>query len=212
MTRVKVCGHRRVEDVRASISAGVDAIGVISEVPVDTPRDVSPEQATDLLAEVGPLVSGVLVTMPETVERARELVKTVRPDAVQIHATLNPDQIADLAEAIPQSVLLALDVDADLEAYAQAADALVIDSLDEKGGGGTGQTHDWEKTATLVEDLSVPVILAGGLDPGNVASAVERVHPYGVDVASGVEREGGIKDSTAVEEFVERAKRARVTV
>jgi len=212
MTRVKICGHTRVEDVRASVKAGVDGVGVISGVPVDTPREVPGERAADLLDSVPPLVSGILVTMPETVEDARELVAETQPDAIQVHGTLDPDEVEELAAAIPQSVLVALDHDADLDAYAAVADGLVIDSLDEAGGGGTGRTHDWDRTAEVVERLDVPVLLAGGLTPENVAEAVETVRPFGVDTASGVEREGGIKDHDAVEEFVDRADSGQVVV
>lgn len=210
MTRVKVCGHTREADVRASVAAGVDAVGVISDVPVDTPRDVPRERAADLLAAVPPLVTGVLVTMPETVAEARELVAATEPDAVQVHGTLDPDEVEELAARIPQSVLLALDHDADLAAYADTADGLVVDSLDAEGGGGTGRTHDWERTAEIVERLDIPVVLAGGLTPENVAEAVETVRPFGVDTASGVEREGGLKDHDAVAQFVERARESRV--
>ncbi|WEL16525.1 Phosphoribosylanthranilate isomerase [Halorhabdus sp. SVX81] len=207
---MKVCGHTRIEDVRASVRGGVDAVGVISEVPVDTPREVAPERAADLLDAVPPLVSGVLVTMPETVEDARKLVGETQPDAVQVHGTLDPDEVEELAAAIPQSVLVALDHGADLDAYADAADGLVVDSLDEAGGGGTGRTHDWDRTAELVERLDVPILLAGGLTPENVAEAVETVRPFGVDTASGVERDGGVKDHDAVEQFVDRAGEPRV--
>ncbi|WP_135665318.1 phosphoribosylanthranilate isomerase [Halorhabdus rudnickae] len=210
MTRVKICGHTRIDDVRASVAAGVDAIGVISEVPVETPREVSHQRATDLLAAVPPLVSGVLVTMPGTVEAARDLIDATEPDVVQVHGTLGPTEIDALAATISQSVLVALDHDTDLDAYADAADGLVVDSLDEAGGGGTGRTHDWEQTAEVVESLDVPVLLAGGLTPENVADGVDTVRPFGVDTASGVECEGGIKDYDAVERFVERATESRV--
>ncbi|CCQ33314.1 N-anthranilate isomerase protein [Halorhabdus tiamatea SARL4B] len=210
MTRVKVCGHTREADVRASVDAGVDAIGVISDVPVETPREVSRERATELLEAVPPLVSGVLVTMSETVEAARELAAETQPDAVQIHGTLDPDEVAALAAAIPQSVLVALDHDADLDAYAAAADGLVVDSLGEAGGGGTGRTHDWDRTAEVVETLDVPILLAGGLTPENVAEAVETIQPFGVDTASGVELEGGVKDHDAVERFVDRVESDQV--
>ncbi|WP_136689001.1 phosphoribosylanthranilate isomerase [Halorhabdus amylolytica] len=205
MTRVKICGHTRIEDVQATVDAGADAIGVISEVPVETPREVPRERAADLFDAVPPLVSGVLVTMPETIEDARELVAATEPDTVQVHGTLDPDEVQEFTESIPQSVLVALDHDADLGAYAAAADGLVVDSLDEAGGGGTGRTHDWDRTAEIIETLGVPVLLAGGLTPENVTDAVETVRPFGVDTASGVEREGGIKDTHAVTQFVERA-------
>ena len=210
MTRVKVCGHTRLADVRASVTAGVEAVGVISEVPVETPRAVSRDRAVDLLDAVPPLVAGVLVTMPDTVAEARSLIDATAPDTVQVHGTLDPTAVDDLASAVPQSVLVALDHDADLDAYAQAADGLVLDTLDPAGGGGTGRTHDWERTAEVVESLDVPIILAGGLTPENVGRAIETVRPFGVDTASGVEREGGIKDHDAVQRFVERAGDERV--
>jgi len=210
MTRVKVCGHTREADIRASVTAGVDAVGVISAVPVDTPREVSRERAAELLDAVPPLVSGVLVTMPETVAEARKLVATTEPDAIQVHGTLDPDEVEALATAIPQSVLVALDHDADLDAYADAAGGLVVDSLDAEGGGGTGRTHDWERTAEVVERVDVPVVLAGGLTPENVDAAVDTVRPFGVDTASGVERDGGIKDHDALERFVDRAGNPKV--
>lgn len=210
MTRVKICGHTREADVRASVRAGVDAIGVISEVPVETPREVTRDRARELLETVPPFVTGTLVTMSETVAQARNLIAATEPDAVQVHGTLQPDEIGALASSIHQSVLVALDHDADLRAYAEAADALVIDTLDEAGGGGTGRTHDWERTAALVRTLDVPVLLAGGLTPENVAEAVETVAPYGVDTASGVERSGGVKDHEAVAAFVDRATGSQV--
>jgi phosphoribosylanthranilate isomerase len=210
MTRVKICGHTRVDGVRASVNAGADAVGIIVDVPVDTPRDVTRETAATLFDAVPPFVAGTLVTMPETVAAARDLVDAVEPDAVQIHGTLGPDEVAEVAAAISQPVLVALDHEADLDAYAAAADALVVDTLDADGGGGTGQTHDWERTAAVVESLDVPIVLAGGLTPENVAEAVETVAPYGVDTASGVERAGGLKDHEAVAAFVDRARSDRV--
>jgi len=81
-----------------------------------------------------------------------------------------------------------------------------VDSLDDDGAGGTGETHDWTRTAEVVADLDAPVFLAGGLTPENVRGAVRLVRPYAVDVASGVEREGGVKDVGAVRRFVEEAR------
>ncbi|MDY7082863.1 MAG: phosphoribosylanthranilate isomerase, partial [Halobacteria archaeon] len=91
--------------------------------------------------------------------------------------------------------------------YADSADALILDSSGDDGGGGTGETHDWDKSAEVVREVDVPIVLAGGLESENVGEAVEAVEPYGVDVASGVEdedREG--KDEMLVNEFVENAK------
>lgn len=212
MTRAKICGLTREADIDAVVDAGADAVGVTAAVTVDTPRDVAVERARDLVAAVPPFVTSVLVTMPETVERAVEAVETVEPDAVQLHGALDPDGIAAVAETVPTKVVAAVDATAsDIADYAAAADAVLVDSVDEQGGGGTGETHDWERTREIVADLDVPVVLAGGLTPANVTEAVETVRPFAVDVASGVEAEGGVKDHEAVRQFVERATSARVT-
>jgi len=205
-TRVKVCGVTRERDRDAVVAAGADAVGVICDVPVDTPREVDASTAADLVAGCPPLVTAVLVTMPDSVAEAVRLVKRVDPDAVQVHAGLSPAELDALGERIGQRVIVAVDANADdIAAYAAAADALLVDSVDESGGGGTGETHDWDRTRELVADLAVPVLLAGGLTPDNVGTAVATVDPFAVDVASGVEREGGVKDHDAVERFVRAA-------
>jgi len=207
MTRVKICGLAREADRDAAVGAGADALGFIVDVPVDTPREIGPSRARDLVANTPPFVTTVLVTMPASVQAAVSLHGQVGTDAVQVHGTLDPPLVAGLRERLDADVLAAVGPDADLAAYADAADALLVDSVDGAGGGGTGETVDWERTREAVAGLEVPVVLAGGLTPGNVADAVETVGPYGVDTASGVEREGGIKDHDAVRAFVANARR-----
>jgi len=205
MMRVKICGITRERDRDVAVAAGADAVGLIAGVAVETPREVSLDRAADLAEGVPPLVTSVLVTMPADADEARRRIEQVRPDAVQVHGC-SVETVAALSDA-PAKVVAAVDADADdLAEYAAAADAVLVDSLDEQGGGGTGETHDWERTRSHVADLDTPVILAGGLTPDNVAAAVETVDPFGVDVASGVEREGGVKDHAAVGAFVERAR------
>ena len=209
MTRVKVCGITRPEDRTAAVDAGADAVGIISGVTVDTPGEVETETAVDLAAGVPPLVTSVLVTMPEAVQSAARRVETVRPDVVQVHDGLTPTELGALRRRVDAKVLAVVDAEhGEIAAYADAADALLVDSVDAEGGGGTGETHDWDRTAEIVAEIDVPVILAGGLTPDNVAAAVETVAPFGVDVASGVEAEPGVKDHDAVRQFVERAKQA----
>ena len=207
MTRVKICGVTREADRQAVVAAGADAVGVIADVPVDTPREVTAERAGDLVAGVPPLVTSVLVTMPASVQDAVVLQREVAADALQVHATLPPEKVGGLGARVDASVVAAVDVDDDLAGYAAVADALLVDSTDEQGGGGTGETVDWERTRERVADLAVPVVLAGGLTPDNVAAAIETVEPFAVDTATGVEREGGVKDHDAVRAFVGAAGR-----
>ncbi|KAA9410339.1 phosphoribosylanthranilate isomerase [Haloarcula sp. KBTZ06] len=209
MTRVKICGVTDNKDRDAVIAAGADAVGVIHGVPVDTPREVDEKTATTLVDGVPPFVTSVLVTMPTTVQEAVRRIDRVEPDAVQVHDGLSPAELGALASRITQDIVSVVEADAPaIEDYADHVDALLVDSVDADGGGGTGETHDWERTRDLVDSLDVPVVLAGGLTPENVAEAVETVKPFAVDVASGVESSGGTKDHDAVERFVRNATRA----
>jgi phosphoribosylanthranilate isomerase len=204
MTWVKICGLTARSDLDAVVAAGADAIGVTVDVPVETPREIDSKQAADLAAAAPPFVTTVLVTMPETAEAAVELVEEVRPDAVQIHGDLPSEELSVLSESVRGGVIRAVSP-GEAERHDASADALLVDSLDESGAGGTGEAHDWERTRELAATLSSPVILAGGLTPENVAEAVETVRPFAVDVASGVEARPGRKDADAVASFVERA-------
>jgi phosphoribosylanthranilate isomerase len=210
MTRAKICGLTNEADLEAAVDAGADAVGVIADVPVDTPREVPTERAADLVAAAPPFVTTVLVTIPAAPERALELVRRVNPDAVQVHGDLPAGDVAYLAANAGARVVRAVAADDPELArrHDDVADALLLDTPAEDGGGGTGRTHDWERAADLAADLDSPVVLAGGLTPDNVAEATRAVEPFAVDVASGVEREGGVKDHDAVASFVRNARRA----
>jgi phosphoribosylanthranilate isomerase len=205
MTRVKLCGVTTEGDRDAAVAAGADAVGVVVDVEVDTPREVSVDRAADLLAALPPFVTGVAVTMPGTVADALALQERVGADAVQVHGALAPAAVAELRERTAADVIAGVGPD-EAAAYAGSADAILVDSVDADGGGGTGETHDWTAARALVADLDTPVVLAGGLTPDNVRQAVEAVDPFAVDTASGVERRGGEKDHGAMRAFVERAR------
>lgn len=201
MTRVKICGITTREDLDIAVEAGADAVGFIADVPTDTPREIPATRAVELARAAPPFVTTVLVTMAERPEATVDLASRVQPDVVQIHGDLSPGDLAFLSAKIHGDVIKAVSPE-DAAKYDTVADALLIDSLDESGAGGTGETHDWDRAAELVESLDSPVVLAGGLTPENVAEAVRRVKPFAVDVASGVEVDPGRKDSEAVSAFV----------
>ncbi|WP_435068436.1 phosphoribosylanthranilate isomerase [Haloplanus sp. C73] len=207
MVRSKICGVTSETDLQAVADAGADAVGIITEVSVDTPREVAPERAANLVAAAPPFLSTVLVAMPDTATRAVELAGAVAPDAIQLHGEFDDADIRYIRREARADVITAVDAgDPErVRRYDGVADALLLDSTTESGAGGTGETHDWHAARALVEDLSTPVVLAGGLTPGNVAEAVETVDPYAVDVSSGVEQTGGEKDHDAVAAFVRNA-------
>jgi phosphoribosylanthranilate isomerase len=204
MTRVKVCGLTTHGDLRTAVGAGADAVGLISHVETDTPREIPPDLAVELARAAPPFVTTVLVTMPATPDAAVDLAGRVQPDVVQVHGDLTVGDLAYLSSNVSGDVMAAVTPEAagDLDTV---ADALVVDSLDEAGAGGTGETHDWAATRELVTSLASPIVLAGGLTPDNVAAAVEAVDPYAVDVASGVEARPGRTDPEAVTAFVRAA-------
>ncbi|WP_338738288.1 phosphoribosylanthranilate isomerase [Haloplanus salilacus] len=207
MVRSKICGVTTEADLRAVADAGADAVGVLAEVSVDTPREVEPDRAADLIAAAPPFLSTVLVSMPDSATRAAELAGAVAPDAIQLHGDFDAEEIRYVRREARADVITAVDADdADrARRYDEVADAVLLDSTTESGAGGTGEPHDWDAAADLVTDLSTPVVLAGGLTPANVAEAVRTVGPYAVDVSSGVERTGGRKDHDAVARFVREA-------
>jgi phosphoribosylanthranilate isomerase len=213
MPGVKVCGVTGRTDLAAVAAAGADAVGVITDVPVDTPREITPDHAAELVADAPPFLTTVLVLMPETARRAVELAGIIEPDAIQLHGEFSPDELRFVRAESGARVIPVVDADDPdrAHAYDDVADAIVVDSTSDDGAGGTGETHDWSVTRELVSELSTPVVLAGGLTPENVGAAVETVAPYAVDVASGVESSGGEKDHDAVEAFVRNAHRREVT-
>ena len=203
-TRVKVCGITAGADRDAAVAAGADALGFVVDVPEDTPRELAPERAAELIEGVPPFVTAVLVTMPDDADRAVELHDATGADVVQLHNDLSPETVEAVAEETGARVLKAVSADVDeANRYAPVADAVLVDSRDATGAGGTGHAHDWEATRAIREAVDVPVVVAGGLTPENVAGAVRTVEPYAVDVSSGVERREGRKDHDALFAFVE---------
>jgi len=204
--RVKICGVTDERDRDAAVTAGADALGFISGVPVETPRERTAGRAATLVDGVAPFVTSVLVTAPDSVGEAVTRQEQVGADVVQVHGEFSPAAVSGLREQVQAGVLVAVDSTTDrAAAYASAGDGLLVDSTTEEGMGGTGETHDWQQTRDLVSAVDAPVVLAGGLTPENVRAAVETVDPFAVDVASGVERRPGEKKNDAVRRFVAEA-------
>lgn len=199
MTRVKICGITSPEDALCAAEAGADAIGLIFWAA--SKRAVDLERAQAIARVLPPFVSVVGVFVDETPDVVRSIADAVGLSAVQLHGA---ERVPDWAR-FPRPVLKALPV----EAYAaspwrNARAAILVDAHDPVTIGGTGQTVDWEAARAIA--ATRPMVLAGGLTPDNVAEAVARVRPWGVDVASGVERSPGVKDPVKVRAFVAAAR------
>ena len=223
-TRVKICGNTCADDVDMAVQYGADAVGFIVDVPVNTHRKISAEKARELMASVPVFVDSVLVIMPDSAESALSLIDAVRPDIVQIHNDLDADVLSKIKDesgipliktiSIPSSLEMnktnAADVAekilADIDSISHIADAALLDTKTKALAGGTGMIHDWGISCAIAARSSLPVILAGGLNPDNVASAVSNVSPYGVDTASGVETERK-KDREKVKRFIDQSRR-----
>jgi phosphoribosylanthranilate isomerase len=208
--KVKICGHKTVEDAKHSAKLGADFIGVIVEVPVDTPRKISKEQAREIVRRLEPPAQGVMVVMPSTIDEAVELCEVVKPSFIQLHGEESVEFVKELKDEVPCKIIKALHVTEEAvkkaKEHAKFADMLLLDTASEKAGG-SGITHDWGISKRIIDEVEIPVLLAGGLSPENVAEAIEAVQPYGVDTASGVEGPGGGKDFNKVNEFIRNSKK-----
>ena len=187
---VKICGITRVDDAEAAVAHGATAIGFIFWPK--SPRAIDPEQARAIVAELPDRVVAVGVFVNESAAVINQIAAHARLSAVQLHGDEEPGSVA----AIEAPVVKAVHVDSAEQVAAAAAwpprVRLLADVSDTRQRGGTGRTVDWDRAAELAAIR--PIILAGGLTPENIAAAIERVRPYGVDVSSGVERVPGIKD------------------
>ena len=212
--RVKICGMKDLDSIMTAVKYGADAVGFITEVPVSTPRKIDRETARELVASTPPLVSTVMVCMPDNLENALELARFVQPDVVQVHSSMSREDLRALKEITGVKLIKTIHIDGrtdvgttvdEINGLDNIADAILLDTKIDGKTGGTGTVHDWDRSLEITLNSSLPVILAGGLNPGNVADAVRTVRPYGVDTASGVET-GGAKDEDKVMMFINNAR------
>ena len=213
MTRIKVCGIMNSAELLQAVSAGADAVGFIVEIDQSRHR-LSAKDAADLIKLVPLFTKSVAVIAPEDVEGAVQLAELIGADVLQVHGSLSAADLAELKGRVTQKLVATVAAGSDLNeirSYATSADAILLDTLANGKLGGTGAVHDWNKSAEIVRSLKVPVILAGGLNPGNVAAAIEKVRPYAVDSSSGLET-GGKKDPQKILSFVREVRACPCTL
>ncbi|MBN1324079.1 MAG: phosphoribosylanthranilate isomerase [Methanotrichaceae archaeon] len=205
MTKAKICGITCKEELGYAIDAGADAIGFVVEVE-GSYHSISADRARDLISSVPVFTKSVIVISPKDLEEACDLARKTGADVLQIHGGIGPRDMRLLKKAVSQRLVAATSPgSADVQALSGVADAILLDTLKDGRLGGTGEVHDWSRSADLVRELDVPVILAGGLSPSNVAEAIKTVHPYAVDVSSGVETDR-LKDPSKVTRFVQAVR------
>jgi phosphoribosylanthranilate isomerase len=211
MVHVKICGITNIEDALIAADAGADLLGFVFYA--QSPRYIEPERAREIIAALrmrskAPKFVGVFVN--ESLDRVQAIMQTAQLDFAQLHGDEPPDMVHALSPFSFKALRLqdAKRSLALVETYRAVVKnntpAFIVDAYDTKQFGGTGTRADWSLAASISNGL--PILLAGGLNPENVADAIHAVRPWGVDVSSGVERAPGLKDHTKVRQFV-RASR-----
>jgi phosphoribosylanthranilate isomerase len=208
---IKICATTSVEDGLAAIAAGADALGFVF---VPSKRRVTAEQARAIIRELPAGIERIGVFQDETAERIRATVEHAALTAVQLHGEETPEMAAALFNQGPRTprigVIKTIVVKDDfqerfdrLRRNHQGIDSLLLDS-----GAGSGRTFDWKSVQPLLTATGMRLIVAGGLTPENVGAAIRTFSPWGVDVATGVEREPGKKDPEKLRAFVAAVRRA----
>ncbi|MFW2439146.1 MAG: phosphoribosylanthranilate isomerase [Arenicellales bacterium] len=197
-TRVKVCGICTVADASKVCKAGADAIGIVFYGK--SPRNVGITLAREIVSSLPPFISVVGLFVNSSKQEINQVLSTVQLDLLQFHG----DEDEAFCNSFDRPYIKAVRVtsDTDLINSCQpypSARGVLLDSYKKGLPGGTGEAFDWE---LIPKKLPLPVILAGGLNPGNVARAVSSVQPWAVDVSSGVEESPGKKDQKKIEQFI----------
>ena len=208
--RIKMCGTTSLEDAWAAVEMGVDALGFI--FTRKSPRYIEPERAAEIISLLPPFVSRVGVFVDSSIETVRAIIRSAGLTQVQLHGSEPVQFCAELktsekscsvckAFRINRKQLAVADMAKQISIYEHVVDSVLLDSYLKGVEGGTGAVFDWE----LIDELGLqkPLILAGGLNPDNVAEAVRRVRPYAIDVNSGVENAPGEKNHQKLKTLID---------
>jgi len=211
--RIKICCISSVEESIQAISRGASAVGLVSRMP-SGPGVISDERIAEIAARVPPGVASVLLTSEQDADRLIAQQRASRANTLQLCDEVAPGAWGVLRRALPGIALMQVihvEDETSVEQALKAAlevDALLLDSgkphLPTKELGGTGRVHDWRLSRQIRDRVKIPIFLAGGLIPSNVAEALRQVEPYGLDVCTGV-RAAGALDVSKLSAFMERA-------
>jgi phosphoribosylanthranilate isomerase len=205
-TRIKICGITSVDDALAAVKAGADAIGLVFYQK--SARYVTPEQAADITRAVGPFVTTVGLFVDAGADDIYRVLRQVPLHVLQFHGKETAAFCSSFSRPYIKALHMADGVDSATQTepfIVAGALGVLLDSYHPAMPGGTGETFAWER---IPATRRLPLILAGGLKPENVAAAVRQVKPYAVDVSSGVESAPGKKDSARINAFVRAVRQA----
>ena len=207
--RVKICCIASIAEAWMAIEAGASAIGLVSAMP-SGPGPIPEELIAEIAATVPPGISSFLLTCLQDSDAIMDQQRRLRVNTIQICDRLTRGSYRELREALPGISLVQVvhvtgpEAVEETAAVAPHVDAVLLDSgnqsLAVKELGGTGRTHDWNLSRRIREAIDVPLFLAGGLNPSNVAAAIREVQPFGIDVCSGL-RTNGTLDAVKLRAF-----------
>jgi phosphoribosylanthranilate isomerase len=201
---VKICGITNYQDASMAVELGAGALGFIFAF---SPRQITPQEARDIIRTIPPFVKTVGVFVDEGPAAIKEVIHYCGLDLVQLHGDESPDLCCEL---MPYTIkALRIKDEASLrksQTYRGKVRALLLDSYSKDKAGGTGKTFDWQ-LAIKIKKLGMPVILAGGLGPSNIDDAIRTVRPYAVDVNSGVEVRPGKKSHMRMKDLMKKVRR-----
>lgn len=214
--RVKICCISSTEEAEIAITAGADALGLVSAMP-SGPGPIDESLIAEIVSWVGDRADTVLLTSRQSATAIADQSSRLAPSVLQLVDALTTEELLTLRNLCPDRAIMPVlhvpagNALAEALLMAPASDALLLDSGNPNAAikelGGTGRLHDWSVSRAIVEEAGRPVFLAGGLNPSNVASAVTAVRPFGVDVCSGVRTKGRL-DAAKVKDLIAAARSA----
>lgn len=221
MTWLKICGTTNLEDAQRSVAAGADALGFIF---APSPRRIDIGTAAAIIRELRGEVEAIGVFVNETPDRVAEIAGQAGLTGVQLHGEEPAESLPGFRRALGErkiiktlhtgDLLAASEKVATYLAHRGSVDAILLDSGSPQQRGGTGLSFNWQDAKPLAEEIrrAMPLILAGGLNPANVAQAIEYLDPWGIDVVSGVESSPGKKDENKLREFIAAVRHTAASV
>ena len=202
-TRVKICGITRPQDATHAAAMGADSIGLVFHPP--SPRYIGIEQAISIRRELPPFVTLTALFLDETAGWVAEVVDRLRPDCLQFHGSEAPEFCESWSMPYLKTIPMgSIEDPVHFASRYQAAQGFLLDSNAAGRLGGSGDTFDWSR---IPSSFDHPLLLAGGINPSNVAEAIVRVRPWGVDVSSGVETSKGVKSHDLIDQLFAEVKR-----